>query len=121
MSLKRLALFGTIALALQGLALAPSRADILILDDGIPGVPRGTRLSDREYLNVPSGHSVMVMRPSGVTQDIVGPRKVVVREVSKGEPIGDAFARMLREFGKPSTGNAVGVTRDVPSGGTKRP
>jgi hypothetical protein len=94
--------------------LAPASADILVLESSVPGVKRGAQLPDSGRLVVPAGKSVMVMRPSGETQNVVGPYDNLVGDLSKGETISDAFRRMKAQFDKESGGLSIGATRGVP-------
>lgn len=58
-------------------AIGSTRADVLILESNGPGIKRGAQLPDSGRLAVPAGKSVMVMRPSGETQSMVGPTTIL--------------------------------------------
>src|SRR5215470_19801979 len=89
-------------------------ADILILDSNVPRIKRGAKLGDSERLRIPAGKSVMIMRPSGETQEIAGPYDHLVRDIAGGETISDTFRAMRLQLQREAPGAAVGGTRAVP-------
>jgi hypothetical protein len=109
--------FIVLGIALVGLAVAalagPAAADVLILDSSVAGLKRGTQLPDGARLKVPAGKSVMIMRPSGETQDVAGPYDRLVRDISRGETMSETFQRMKSQLEKESGGGAIGATRGV--------
>jgi hypothetical protein len=104
---------GCSALALSMGLVDRATADVLVLDSNVPGVKRGTQLPDNARLRVPAGKSVMIMRPSGETQDVGGPYDRLVRELSRGETIGETFRRMKTQLEKEAVGGSIGATRGV--------
>lgn len=105
---------GSIVLAASMSLLGGVKADVLILESNVPGIKRGAQLPDSGRLVVPAGKSVMVMRPSGETQSVVGPYDHLVSDLSRGETIGDAFRRMKMQFEKETGGGSIGATRGIP-------
>ena len=104
---------GLCALVFWVAPAGPAAADVLILDSGVPGLKRGTQLPDSARLQVPAGKSVMIMRPSGETQDVSGPFDRLVRDLSLGETVGEAFIRMKAQLDREATGGGIGATRGV--------
>ena len=96
------------------LIVRSANADILILDSNVPRIKRGTKLGDSDRLRVPAGKSVMIMRPSGETQEISGPYDRPVRDIAAGESISETFRNMRQQLENESTGGAIGGTRSVP-------
>jgi len=104
-----------LALAAVWLAAASSAsADILILDSNVPRIKRGTNLSDNDRLRVPAGKSVMIMRPSGETQEVTGPYDRLVRDIAAGETISETFRNMRQQLESEASGGAIGGTRAIP-------
>jgi hypothetical protein len=97
-----------------GMALSGhATADVLVLDSSVAGVKRGAQLPDNARLRVPAGKSVMIMRPSGETQDVAGPYDRLVRDLSRGETISEAFRRMKTQLEKEAVGGSIGATRGI--------
>ena len=96
------------------LTASSASADILILDSNVPRIKRGATLSDGDRLRVPAGKSVMIMRPSGETQEVTGPYDRLVRDIAAGETISETFRNMRQQLENEVTGGAIGGTRAIP-------
>lgn len=84
----------------------PARADVLIIDTNSGKLKVGTVLKDDEFLQVPAGKFVIVMMPSGVTRDIVGPYRIKAGDISKGQTASEAFKRAIQKFNVTRDGGA---------------
>lgn len=73
--------------ALLAAVAAPTaaRAELIVLSSSTAQVKSGAVLPDSASLDVPAGARVRVMLPSGRTQEIKGPAKSKVADISKGE------------------------------------
>ncbi len=75
-------------LALTAIAALPpgmAHAELMVLSSSAPSVKSGVVLGDAATLDIPAGAKVRVMLPSGRTQEIKGPAKPKVADISKGE------------------------------------
>jgi hypothetical protein len=113
--MKRIAILmlGCIPLAMLLAAGDRAVADVLVLDSNVAGLKRGAQLEDEARLLVPAGKSVMIMRPSGETQEVSGPYDRLVRDISRGETIGENFKRMKSLIEQEATGKSIGATRGI--------
>lgn len=94
-----------------------ARADVLILDSNVSSLKRGAQVSDDARLMIPAGKSVMIMRPSGETQEVSGPYDRKVQELSRGETVSESFTRMKsmleQEAGGKRPGSSIGASRGI--------
>lgn len=101
------------ASALAVFAAGAANADVLILDSNVAALKRGAQLADDARLQVPAGRTVMIMRPSGETQELIGPFDRPVRDLSRGETVGESFKRMKSMLDQEGTGKSLGATRGI--------
>ena len=110
---RRLQTAGFATVLLLGGAL-PVRADVLVLESNIAAYPRGATLADALEIDVRPGRRLTVLRPAGETQDIVGPRKVKIGDLTRGERLDESLWRQtkaLLEKQGPGSGYGAGATR----------
>lgn len=74
-----------LAAVAASLLAGTARADVIVLSSTAPGVKSGGVLGDGATIDIPSGAMVRVMLPSGRTQEIKGPVKSKVADLSQGE------------------------------------
>lgn len=97
---------------------ADARADVLVLYSNVPGVQRGDRLEDSKVLDIPAGKMLRILRPAGGTQEVVGPQKRQVRDLTRGERMNEAIWReALDQISKDNQTGGTGGTRG--SAGTR--
>ena len=95
---------------------APASADVIIVGSDASGLRPGSALADAQTLSVPAGKRVRVMLPSGRTIVVAGPRSVVVRDLSKGEPRNDTLLQQVEQMLRTSDAGRrerPGATRSI--------
>lgn len=104
-------------------APAVAQAELIVLSSSTAQVKSGAVLADSASLDVPAGARVRVMLPSGRTQEIKGPAKSKVADISKGEARNeglwnDVVSVISRQ--KKADESVVGAVRSVaPPSGTR--
>lgn len=113
------------AVVAGGVALmgAPAaRADVIVLSSTAPALKAGAVLPDSAALDLPKGARIRVMLPSGRTQEIKGPSKAMIADISRGEARNeglwnDVVNAMARQ--KRADESVVGAVRSVAPSGTR--
>ena len=85
------------------------------MSSNVSGLGRGDVVKDDVMLDVPAGKFVRIFRPSGGTQEVVGPQKRKVGDIVRGDRMNEPLWRemlqqLANEKGRGGTA-ATGATR----------